>query len=85
MWPEDRTVYFTIADTILHIATEFYLGLKFGGGGSLSIIHAVNDCSTQDMHVDLMHVLYVYSRVMRRGVITKYSRWGGQVYVVSLL
>ena len=31
-------------------------------GGSLSI--TVNDCA-QDMHIDLMHVLYVYSRVMR--------------------
>ena len=26
----------------------------------------MNDCA-QDMHVDLMHVLYVYSRVMRGG------------------
>ena len=31
-------------------------------GGSLSI--TVNDC-VQDMHIDLMHVLYVYSRVIR--------------------
>ena len=39
----------------------------------------MNDC-TQDMHIDLMHVLYVYSRVMRgeggEGVLTKYSRRG---------
>ena len=39
----------------------------------------MNDC-TQDMHIDLMHVLYVYSRVMRGegggGVLTKYSRKG---------
>ena len=38
----------------------------------------MNDC-TQDMHIDLMHVLYVYSRVMRGeggGVLTKYSRRG---------
>ena len=41
--------------------TGFYLGINFLGG-SLSI--TVNDC-TQDMHIDLMHVLYVYSRVMR--------------------
>ena len=26
----------------------------------------MNDCA-QDMHIDLMHVLYVYSRVMRGG------------------
>ena len=33
------------------------------------------------MHVDLMHVLYVYSRVMGPGgIVTKYSR-GGQVHV----
>ena len=44
-------------------------------GESLSI--TVNDC-TQDMHIDLMHVLYVYSRVMRgEGVLTKYSRGSG--------
>ena len=47
-------------------------------GGSLSI--TVNDC-VQDMHIDLMHVLYVYSRVIRGegggGVITKYSRGAG--------
>ena len=33
--------------------------------------------TTQDFHVDLMHVLYVYSRVMGGGgggAITKYSR-----------
>ena len=36
----------------------------------------MNDCA-QDMHVDLMHVLYVYSRVMRGGVITKYSGGAG--------
>ena len=41
----------------------FYLGIKFWGG-SLSI--TVNDCA-QDMHIDLMHVLYVYSRVMGGG------------------
>ena len=34
----------------------FYLGIKFWGG-SLSI--TVNDCAP-DMHIDLMHVLYVY-------------------------
>ena len=38
--------------------------------------------TTQDMHIDLMHVLYVYSRVMRGGgggggVLTKYSRGAG--------
>ena len=40
----------------------------------------MNDCA-QDMRIDLMHVLYVYSRVMGRGgrVLTKYSR--GQVHV----
>ena len=43
--------------------TRFYLGIKFLGG-SLSI--TVNDCA-QDMHIDLMHALYVYSRVMRGG------------------
>ena len=47
----------------------------------------MNDCA-QDMHIDLMHVLYVYSRVMRGGggVLTKYSRGAGtcmHVYVVS--
>ena len=49
---------------------------KFWGGGSLSI--TVNDCA-QDMHIDLMHVLYVYSRVMigGGGVLTKYSRGAG--------
>ena len=42
--------------------------------------------NAQDIHIDLMHVLYVYSRVMvgggggGGGVITKYSR-GGQVHV----
>ena len=40
------------------------------------------------MYIDLIHVLYVYSRVMGGGgVITKYSRGGGRymyVYVVSL-
>ena len=36
--------------------------------------------AAQDIHIDLMHVLYVYSRVMGGGgVITKYSR--GQVHV----
>ena len=36
--------------------------------------------AVQDFHVDLMHVLYVYSRVMGgEGIITKYSR--GQVHV----
>ena len=34
----------------------------------------MNDCM-QDIHIDLMYVLYVYSRVM--GVITKYSRGAG--------
>ena len=36
--------------------------------------------AAQDMHIDLMHVLYVYSRVMGGGgggVITKYSRGAG--------
>ena len=42
--------------------------------------------ATQDIHVDLMHVLYVYSRVMEEGggganggwvVITKHSRGTG--------
>ena len=33
---------------------------------------------THDVHVDLMHVLYVYSRVI--GVVTKYIV-EGQVYV----
>ena len=36
--------------------------------------------AAQDVHIDLMHVLYVYSRVMGGGIITKYSR-GGQVHV----
>ena len=38
----------------------------------------MNDCA-QDMHIDLMHVLYVYSRVMigGGGVLTKYSRGAG--------
>ena len=41
----------------------------------------MNDCA-QDMHIDLMHVLYVYSRVMRGGgVLTKYSRGGRYMYV----
>ena len=42
----------------------------------------MNDCM-QDMHIDLMHVLYVYSRVMRGegGVLTKYSRGGRYMYV----
>ena len=39
--------------------------------------------AAQDIHIHLMHVLYVYSRVMGGegggGVITKYSR--GQVHV----
>ena len=40
--------------------------------------------AAQDMHIDLMHILYVYSRVMG-GVITKYSRGGRykHVYVLS--
>ena len=35
--------------------------------------------AAQDIHIDLMHVLYVYSRVMGEGggVITKYSRGAG--------
>ena len=39
--------------------------------------------ATQDMHVDLMHVLYVYSRVMGGGggVITTYN--GEQVHVCT--
>ena len=46
----------------------FYLGFKFWGGGSHSMTNL------QDMHVDLMQVLYVYSRVMGVCVcvITKY-------------
>ena len=39
----------------------------------------MNDCA-QDMHIDLMHVFYVYSRVMRGGgggVLTNYSRGAG--------
>ena len=35
--------------------------------------------AVQDMYIDLMHVLYVYSRVMGGGVITKYSRVPGIV------
>ena len=34
--------------------------------------------AAQDIHIDLMHVLYVYSRVMGPGgIITKYSRGAG--------
>ena len=38
--------------------------------------------AAQDIHIDLMHVLYVYNRVMGgggggEGVITKYSRRAG--------
>ena len=46
--------------------------------------------AAQDIHIDLMHVLYVYSRVMGGGMITKYSGGGGggggrymYVYMVS--
>ena len=39
----------------------------------------MNDC-TQDMHIDLMHVLYVYSRVMRGGYLQTIV--GGQVHVL---
>ena len=35
--------------------------------------------AAQDMHIDLMHVLYVYNRVM--GVIIKYSRGVRYMYV----
>ena len=39
--------------------------------------------AAQDMHIDLMHVLYVYNRVMGPGggVITKYSRGIRYMYV----
>ena len=38
--------------------------------------------AVQDMHVDLMHVLYVYSMVMGGGGInTKYSRGVRYMYV----
>ena len=42
--------------------------------------------AVQDMHIDLIHVLYVYSRVMGGGgggggVITKYSRGVSDMYV----
>ena len=39
----------------------------------------MNDYTTQDIHIDLMHVLYVYSRVMvgGGGVNTKYNRGSG--------
>ena len=40
----------------------------------------MNDCA-QDMHIDLMHVLYVYSRVMRREGGYLQSIVGGQVHV----
>ena len=46
----------------------------------------MNDCM-QDMHIDLMHVLYVYSRVMRgEGGYLQSIVGGGRymyVYVVS--
>ena len=62
------------------VCAGFYLGIKFWGG-SLSI--TVNDC-TQDMHIDLMHLLYVYSRVMGGGGGGGYlqSIVGGQVHVL---
>ena len=44
----------------------------------------MNDCA-QDMHIDLMHVLYVYSRVMRGeggGGGYLQSIVGGQVHVL---
>ena len=40
--------------------------------------------TTQDIHIDLMHVLYVYSRVMGGGgggIIAKYSRGVRYMYV----
>ena len=42
--------------------------------------------AAQDIHIDLMHILYVYSRVMGGGggVITKYSRGGRYKYVYVL-
>ena len=41
----------------------------------------MNDCA-QDMHIDLMHVLYVYSRVMRGGGGYLQIIAGGQVHVL---
>ena len=41
--------------------------------------------AAQDMHIDLMHVLYVYNRVMGGGgVITKYSRGFRYMYVYEV-
>ena len=43
--------------------------------------------AVQDIHIDLIHVLYVYRRVIGGGwgggggVITKYSRGGRYIYV----
>ena len=37
--------------------------------------------ATEDIHIDVMHVLYVYSRVMGGRVITKYSRGVRYMYV----
>ena len=63
-----------------------YLGLNFffGGGGKPEYYMT----AAQDIHIDLMHVLYVYRRVMRGGgggggVLTKYSKGrGGGSYKV---
>ena len=46
----------------------------------------MNDCA-QDIHIDLMHVLYVYSRVMGEGgggIITKYGRGADICSIVDI-